>query len=341
MAIAKERTEKQKLYDSKKLLLDLGYTIQKPYFYKCASCGKEKSMKEHNYYLTKNKMYESCLAKSIDKEGNEVEKNILPICKTCLENMFNELSINAKGNEKLAMYKITQELRIPWNEAAWEMADSARGASWKTYLGKFNSLPQYSSLTMEESDSYDGEDTATFKEEKILVTTSMKKKDKKEALLRWGDSWTDIELVRLEEFYHSMKAVNKIETPQDEDYLRKISRLSVKIDEAIDSGEGSKAKQLGDLYSKYMQDSKFRATDMTDADKQGGIRTFSQIYSEVESDDFIPPWIKYAKFLNVKQDLVDRTIMHIENFYLRFSGAERMSTPPEDTPLVKDGDLDG
>jgi hypothetical protein len=104
---------------------------------------------------------------------------------------------------------------------------------------------------------------------------------------------------------------------------------------------------MGDLYSKYMQDAKFRATDMTDADKQGGIRTFSQIYSEVERDDFIPPWEKFANMFGVKQDLVDKTIMHIENFTLRFNKAERMSSPPNDTPdvneiiLSDDGDENG
>jgi len=135
-----------------------------------------------------------------------------------------------------------------------------------------------------------------------------------------------------------MKAKNRIDTPQDEDYLKKLAKLSVKIDKAIDDDESGKVKQLGDLYSKYMTDSKFRAMDMTDADKQGGIRTFSQIYAEVESPDFIPPWEKYSKFLKVGQDLVDKTIMHIENFTLRFNSAERMVIPPSDTPKIEEGD---
>jgi hypothetical protein len=162
----------------------------------------------------------------------------------------------------------------------------------------------------------------------------MKTFDKEEAIIRWGNTWNEYELNKLELFYHDMMAKNRIETPQDDDYLKKLSMLSIKIDEAIISGESTKAKSLGDLYSKYMQDAKFRAQDMTDADKQGGIRTFSQIYAEVERDDFIPPWEKFANMFGVKQDLVDKTIMYYMNFIMKFNKAEKLVEPPSDVPKV-------
>jgi hypothetical protein len=108
----------------------------------------------------------------------------------------------------------------------------------------------------------------------------------------------------------------------------------------LESGNYSQAKQLGDLFSKYMADSKFRAMDKTEADKTGGIRTFSAIYAEVESDSFIPPWEYYRKIRGLTQDILDKTIMHIENFTLRLNRAERMTEPPIDAPKITQEDTD-
>jgi hypothetical protein len=71
-----------------------------------------------------------------------------------------------------------------------------------------------------------------------------------------------------------------------------------------------------------MADSKFRAMDKTDADKTGGVRNFCTIYSEVEKDGFIPPWEYYKKIKGIAQDIVDKTIMHIENFTLKLNKIE-------------------
>jgi hypothetical protein len=97
-----------------------------------------------------------------------------------------------------------------------------------------------------------------------------------------------------------------------------------------------------------MADSKFRAMDKTEADKTGGIRSFSMIYAEAESPDFIPPWEYYKKIKGISQDIVDKCIMHMENFILRLNRVEKMTTPPVDTPKITQdettldlGDIDG
>jgi hypothetical protein len=85
-----------------------------------------------------------------------------------------------------------------------------------------------------------------------------------------------------------------------------------------------------------MADSKFRAMDQTDASKTGGLRTFSQIYAEVEKDEFIPPWEEYRKVKGLEQDIVDKTIMHILNYTLKLNKAPQLIEPPEDTPKIEE-----
>jgi hypothetical protein len=112
------------------------------------------------------------------------------------------------------------------------------------------------------------------------------------------------------------------------------------MDKALMAGNSGEAKQLGDLFSKYMADSKFRAMDKTDADKSGGIRRFCDIFAEVEKDDFIPPWEKYRKINGAKQDIVDKTIMFILNFMLKFNKSDKLVMPPSDTPKIDNDEID-
>lgn len=314
-----------------------GYVVIPDNMLRCCECGDVYSVDQLSFYESSSPIHKGNTAiKKIvhkGKENTNEPRSFVPYCKTCL---FKDFSIDNMESVMGILYLMD----IPYIDSIFTKTVT-EGRS-KTEEGTFgfyvkNIALTYKSLRFKDSEEVLASRIREVDENKELEIT-MNKKRKEEAVKRWGLKWTDFELINLEEFYHSMKRANKIETPQDEDYLKKLARFSIKIDKAIDDDETSKAKQLGDLYSKYMTDSKFRAMDMTDADKQGGIRTFSQIYSEVESVDFIPPWTKYAKFLKIKQDIVDYAIMHIENFTLRFNSAERMIIPPSDTPKVEECD---
>lgn len=112
------------------------------------------------------------------------------------------------------------------------------------------------------------------------------------------------------------------------------------MDKELEEGNYDEVKKLGDLFSKYMADSKFRAMDKTDADKSGGIRRFGDIYAEVEKDGFIPPWEYYRKINGAKQDIVDKTITYILNFMLKFNKMEKLSESPIDTPKIELDEID-
>jgi len=327
---------KAQIDKAKQTLLLEDYQIMKPNELKCICCGKTRSVWESsNWIMSNSPLHKGNEAlykwKPKDKDPETRMQSFAPTCRRCIEGIY------LKDADLPDLIESLRILDKPYKKDIWDKIVSEKGHRMKpiSMLGEYNSnlMMNHRDETFKDSDDYSDENSKV--ESFDTDGTFLKKREKKEAVMRWGVNWTEFELMKLEEFYHNMKRANKIETPQDEDYLKKLARLSVKIDNALDGGDGN-PKQLGDLYSKFVTDSKFRAMDMTDADKQGGIRTFSQIYAEVESPDFIPPWEKYAKFLNVGQDLIDKTIMHIENFTLRFNNAERMAMPPDNTP--KNGD---
>lgn len=301
---------------------------------KCVNCTREIKNSDANYYqATEKSLYKGIGA--------------IPICKKCLYRLYNEYYEEC-GDKRLAVYLMCRKVDVSFHIDSFNMAITQQKSRPKSnlfgmYMQKLNSwgIPRGAGLCFDDSDTFNGvKDEATQGEkessnnEEGEDVLSLKGISKQDMIVKWGKGWDEYDYIKLEKFYYSMKDANKIETPQEIDYLKKLAKLSVKIDNAIDQDETSKVKSLGDLYSKYMTDSKFRAQDMSSADRQGGIRTFSQIYAEVEKDDFIPPWEKYAKIKKVKQDIVDKTIMHIENFTLKLNKVEKMTEPPSDTPKM-------
>lgn len=283
---------------------------------KCSGkCGRELVV-NNNFYKSKSPFFPN---------------GYVNICKKCISEM-------ADYNDMNTIYTIMQTLDIPFFYNRWkETCEKNPQNPLGNYIRMANSgINEFGGARYKDSifenNSSEIIDNYTFDDiEKDLLSDF---KPTKEMLLRWGSKYEAEQYIKLENFYNDMKEKNNIETPQDEEYLRKLAVISIKMDEELEKGNYSQAKSLGDLFSKYMADSKFRAMDKTDADKTGGLRSFSSIYAEVESDGFIPPWEHYRKIKGLTQDIVDKCIMHMENFTLRLNRAEKMTAPPVDTPKL-------
>jgi hypothetical protein len=259
----------------------------------------------------------------------------LNICKTCVKSMIDYNKIET-------VYKILQLLDIPFIYSYWRSAlESNPDKPWNTYIRIANSkMNEFKKGTWKDSkfepDSINPvklnmEQQVTFKNN-FDVTQEM--------VLKWGNKYEPEDYYILERFYNEMERTNNIETTQDMVYLKKLAVISLKMDKELEEGNYDEVKKLGDLFSKYMADSKFRAMDKTDADKTGGIRRFGDIYAEVEKDGFIPPWEYYQKINGAKQDIVDKTIMYILNFMLKFNKMGKLTETPIDTPNIELYEID-
>lgn len=285
---------------------------------------------------TEKKVCEKCkrnlaITQFYDTRSKLADKK-LNICKLCISDMIDIENLNT-------VYHILQLMDVPFLHNYWETAYEKGGNIFGSYLRMANSLPQLKNKHWNNSIFKDGKETINIDD--IIDKSESDIEITKELIQKWGKHDSADQYYKLEQFYWDMKDANRIETPQDENYLKKIAMISVKMDKELESGNYDEFKKLGDLYSKYMADSKFRAMDKTDADKTGGLRNFSSIYAEVEKDDFIPPWEYYRKLKGVKQDIVDKTIMHIENFALKLNKIESMTEPPIDTPKLEPDEIDG
>lgn len=277
----------------------------------CASCGELKN--ESNYFVSYHAIHNAT--------------GRLPYCKKCLDLMILDI------NKNIDIEKLKGTLKLinrPYLHDLWELSVTENPNSpFGTYMKNLG-LKQNRPLTWKNSQFSSADESA----DEVFDSVD------DDLIMFWGKNWQPDEYIRLQNFYQSMVDMNNPETPQDIDYIKKIARLSIQIDKAIEEGNSSGAKSLGDLYSKYMADAKLRTTDTTDADKSGGIRRFGDIYAEVEKDGFIPPWEYYRKINGAKQDIVDKTIMFILNFMLKFNKADKLSMPPTDTPKIEKYEID-
>ena len=255
----------------------------------------------------------------------------LNICKTCVKSMIDY-------NRMETVYKILQLLDIPFLYSYWRSAKENNPEDpWSVYIRIANSkLNDFKRTSWKDSIFEPNSFNPVKNNMDNIIENYTDFEITSEIVNRWG-KYSNEEYFKLEQFYWDMKDKNKIETPQEETYLKKLALISMKMDVELEAGHYDESKKLGDLFSKYMGDSQFRAIDKTDADKTGGLRGFGQIYAEVEKDDFIPPWEYYREIKGLKQDIVDKTIMYIANYILKLNKVETMSEPPSDTPKI-DGD---
>ena len=271
----------------------------------CVCCGKTKvTSSPIGFYSIKNKYFSEDFG----------------LCKVCIKQhiIYEEMD---------TIYDMLAFLDLAFLKDVWRRAVASDANTFGKYITMIASLPQYKGKTWKDSDDLNEKESG----EEAIIDVLEGFKVTQEMADRWGVKKKE-EYFSLENFYHQMRDANNIETPQDEFYLKKLAMISFSLDEALTEGNQAQVKAMGDLFSKFMADSQFRAIDKTDSDKNGGIRNFSTIFAEVEKDGHIPPWEKYRKIKGLSQDIVDKTILYILNFTLRLNKAGTMVDPPDDTP---------
>lgn len=148
-------------------------------------------------------------------------------------------------------------------------------------------------------------------------------------IVKWGDGYSNFELQQLEQFYREMIDANDIRTPQHRSQLILFCKVNLEQNKALSEGRTGDFKNLNMQFNKILADSGFRPIDSKSGGESAGIRTFSQIWEEIERDGFIKP-----APIKENQDIVDNTVMYIENNTRKLLNINVLSKPPTDTPKV-------
>lgn len=137
---------------------------------------------------------------------------------------------------------------------------------------------------------------------------------------RWGGGAFSVEeMKRMNDFYNKMITSFVIETPPHFEMLESMAKISVLRNRAIEEGNVPKIKQLSETYAKILQDGGFRPIDKISISEQAGVRSFSEIFEEIERDGFIEPYP-----LEENKDVIDKTILVVLNHYRKLHGISEL-----------------
>lgn len=164
---------------------------------------------------------------------------------------------------------------------------------------------------------------------KVKVEDKVKFNITPDMLIRWGSGYSESDLFQLESFYKAMHDANDITTPQHIESLKLICKLNIEQNKALNEGRVNDFKNLNMQYNKVSETSGLRPIDKKSGGESAGVRTFSQIWEEIERDGFIEPY-----YYEEKQDIIDKTIMYMGNYTRKLMNMQSMSEPPEDTPKM-------
>ncbi len=137
------------------------------------------------------------------------------------------------------------------------------------------------------------------------------KEERAYLMLKWGSSYKEDVLLRLEKLYQEMMASFDIRTPSHKDYLRKLCVVSVKADEALEIDDYGGYSSLMGVYDKIMKSANFQPIQSKEQ-VEGFVDSIGELVKMCEKTGFIP------KFdLTVPLDIVDKTLNDSKLFIKR------------------------
>jgi len=246
------------------------------------------------------------------------------ICRDCIRD-----EIDVDDIEQVISF--LRQIDKPFYQDEWNKALEGRDKKHPigAYLGKINSLHQYKGKTFANSDGIDGVGNIDLSSinppDEIKSNTGKIIKYSDELVDKWGTGYSKKEYLQLEKFYQDMMATHEIYTPTHIDMLKQLAYLSVDRDRLRRNGEWTDYSKISKTYEEMMKSAGFRPIDRKGIEDATGIRSFSQIWEEVEKRGFRkPPPTKFD------EDIVDGIIIALANYYHRIVGKEILTEVPQE-----------
>lgn len=269
----------------------------------CTSCETPKVL--NSFYSTGSKMF---------PDGK------VPFCKKCIAEQVDENDLNS-------VKRILRQIDKPFIQMVWESAMKSEKDTFGSYMKMINSLPQYRKMTYDDSVEHVEKPTVDVDEDEMdeLETEDGLIKVTPEIKMKFGLGYKNDEYIKMEKFYRDMRESHTITSPNHIEMLIEICKVNVQKDRALRENNVGDYKKLSDASKALIADAGFRPADRASGNEAVGIRTFSQIFLEIEKDGFIEP-----APLEVHEDIIDRTIMYISNYTRRLLNMDVLAQPQDD-----------
>lgn len=250
-----------------------------------------------NFYATKNKMF---------TDGK------MPICKTCIKEMINY-------NDIKTIHTLMRQLDIPFLIDLWEKCEEGKTDTLGTYIRQLNSLPQYATMTWDDSVfEYSNNENKTEEENKSKRRKNPYEidEDSRYNLIdKWGLGYSDDELYLFEKKYNLLKNNYPEKTALHRESLLTYIRYRVKEEISTARGDVAEAQKWGALADKASEKAKINPNQLSKADLSGGLNGFGELSRAVEKA--VDMYEILPRFKERPQDKVDFTLWCYINYCRR------------------------
>lgn len=318
---------------------------------KCKKCGKEQQEKEFFKAKDGNKMdiCKSCLTMHIQNDKPEtflwiLEMFDIPYIEKEWINQANKIYLKNPGKygspahapslgTYIRMMNMTQYRdyhyadtdRLNYQEEKRRQEEEARkqqAASSQQEIELLESLKkgeiseaEYKTLSMATDSSIVTETetgflapTVTIDEKEI--TKNLSEEDIRYLALKWGTMYKPSEWFKMEELYTNYEEEYDLNVDRSET-LKKICRISLKMDQAMDAGDMTSFKALSSVYDQLRKSGKFTESQKKEEVKRE-LDSIGELVQFVEREGGIIP--QYDSPIEYPKDRIDFVIKDIQNY---------------------------
>jgi hypothetical protein len=250
------------------------------------------------------------------------------ICRDCVR-----AEVDVENIESVISF--LRQIDKPFVESYWNEAVQSGKHPLGEYIRKINSLSQMKGKTFNNSDNMQG----VGKTSDIVIRTTTSVTNVKgetieyseELVDKWGIGYQQHEILKMEKFYQDMRLTHEIHTPVHIHKLTSLSKLTVKADRLLQEEDWTNYTKLSKTIEDMEKNAGFRPVDRQGIDDATGIKSFSQIFEEVEKRGFRkPPMVEFD------EDVVDAMIIALGNYYNRLVGKPLLAELPEEVQAELD-----
>ena len=282
----------------------------------CKVCDKSKKINE--FYKVDSVLYPD---------------GAMDVCSDCLKDGIDPDNIDE-------VVGVLRQMNKPFIMDVWEnsVESSAKLKSkphpFGEYMQKINSLKQYQGKTFKDSeDVFVVSDMYDENLSVIETSTGEKIKFDPQLIVKWGDTYTQNELLRLEKFYQEMSLQYDISTEIQKSLLRQLAMISLEMDKSLKAGDHKTYNDLVRSQNTIMSSAGFRPIDKKNISDETGLGSFSEVWAEIEKEGFVPQGL-----VDYEPDDIDDMLLYYIQGMQRFTGSA-VSTELEDPDWRETADI--
>jgi hypothetical protein len=245
------------------------------------------------------------------------------ICRDCVREQVDVDDIES-------VIGFLRQIDKPFVEKYWNESVQSGKHPLGEYIRKINSLQQMKGKTFNNSDNMNGvgktSDVVTIKTSDTVVNVRGETIEYSDDLVdKWGIGYKKQEYLKMEKFYQDMRVTHEIHTPVHIQKLMELAYLTIEQERLRQERDIPNYTKLAKTIDDMEKSAGFRPVDRQGLDDATGIKSFSQIFEEVEKRGFRKP-----PAIELDEDIIDRMIIALANYYHGLVGKPLLAELPEE-----------